>query len=114
MSDANQVTVEFFTTPSGQCPPLDYLRSLAKDQRHLVGGEIDKMRRSGIFAPGLKIKIHTGKMLQMTVSYHRLLMVALPNNVVCIVHAFQKETDQTDKLNKAVGLKRTAIVLARK
>lgn len=107
--------VRFYETEAGSSPVLDHLRSLPRDQRQIVGAAIRRMQNARTLAEAhVDVKAFRGKLWQLRASYQRVMYFVAKGGTYWLLHAFQKETERTEKYQVEIAEKRMRDVLARR
>ena len=89
--------IEFFSTPDGSCPVLDFLSSLTKEERAKIRNHLRLLKEFGIqlgMPQARPLKGHK-PLWELRPMPNRLIYVAVSGRRFVIVHGFKKKSQKT-------------------
>ena len=102
--------VNFYKTPSGRNPVLDYLGTLEKFEEAQVLRSIAKIRQFGLKA-ACQFRQIEGKLWEIKISSSRIFYVTLEEQEMLLLHAYKKQGQKLPHKEREVALKRMKEVL---
>lgn len=111
MPDSSEWSVYFYKNARGDCPPLEYLKSLDKKDQAKIARYINLLKDLGVRINMPQARQLEGRLWELRPFPHRIIYFAHTGRRFVILHAFQKQTQKTPQREISIAERRMKEVL---
>jgi phage-related protein len=104
--------IDFYETKSGNCPVLEFIRTLPKEERVRLGHAIDDLERNGpaLRMPQSRPILSKESLFELRISgeqnIYRVLYFHFTGKTFILLHAFIKKSQKTPEKEINIALER--------